>query len=196
VGKPKGAYQILYERGLWVEGMKGSQTEKEVELLRLRGKDDQVTPPELDAKRVLSSCTDFKNEKSALAKLVEDRGHILLSSVVCHPEFAGCGIEYAWGKLKFEWRHRNARKDMRRTGGQVFIDAIKALAIDKSVLPMSRIWKYSRRARDYIRMYGQRGQRLVGADPLTHTEIERLRRRFTSHRCVAEFDRLFIRTTN
>jgi hypothetical protein len=117
--------------------------------------------------------------------------------VVCHPEFAGCGIEYAWGRLKFEWRHRNAGKDMRKTGGAVFIDAIKALADDDSVLPMSRVWKFARRTRDYIRMYlAHGGTPALGDGELTYVDIERLRKKFTHHRCVEQFDRHFVMATN
>ena len=59
---------------------------------------------------VLSSCWDFAHEKTALEKLVEMRGHILRMCVKGHPELAGVGVEYAWGRSKQVYRrHTNDR---------------------------------------------------------------------------------------
>ena len=59
---------------------------------------------------------DFASEKGALATLVESRGHILILSPKCHPELAGCGIEYAWEKSKRWFRANNNQmaKDLHR----------------------------------------------------------------------------------
>ena len=55
-------------------------------------------------------------ERKQLAAL----GHILLASVIFHPETAGGGLEYAWGKLKYEQRHIK-KDDAKLIGGLVFI---------------------------------------------------------------------------
>jgi hypothetical protein len=177
--------QVLYERGMHVVGMKGAQTEGRRLELEFKNKLEQIVPPHLDAHAVLSKCPDFANEKSALQKIVEDRGHLLLPSVICHPECAGGGIEYAWGKLKYEWRCRNAASD-KRSGGKVFIDAVKDLFVDDKVLPMSRVFKFARRARDYIRLYASLDT------SLTFEEIETQRKKYRTHRNVMEIDRRFI----
>jgi hypothetical protein len=76
----------------------------------------------------------------------------LLPSVVCTPETAGGGIEYAWGKLKYEQRQQNEAAAKLEAGAK-FISRVRVLCKDKEVLPLSRVWKYQRRARDYARLY-------------------------------------------
>lgn len=63
-GKPKGKRHVLWERGLWKDGMKC--TEK--------------TPDHLHMDKVLGECPDFKNEKFELQHQVESRGHRVLMS--------------------------------------------------------------------------------------------------------------------
>ncbi|KAJ1387814.1 hypothetical protein B484DRAFT_459831 [Ochromonadaceae sp. CCMP2298] len=61
--------------------------------------------PALNANLVLSRCPDFASEVSALQELLESRGHILIVCVKCHPELAGCGIEYScWNAWNALWR--------------------------------------------------------------------------------------------
>ena len=43
---------------------------------------------------------DFKLETSELSNLWRARGHGFELGVKCHPEMAGCGIEYCWGKVR------------------------------------------------------------------------------------------------
>ena len=74
----------------------------------------------------------------------------MFKSVIFHPEMAGGGIEHAWGKLKYEQRRRNRGSTIKLKGGYEFRAAIQALMQDASVLPMERIWKYQRRAREYM----------------------------------------------
>ena len=77
--------QVLWERGLWVKGVK--------KLLPVDHKDY----PDLSASYVLANCTDFKEEVGTMEKLVFDRGHLVLFSPKGHPEVAGAGIEFDWG---------------------------------------------------------------------------------------------------
>jgi hypothetical protein len=88
--------------------------------------------------------------------------------VVCTPETAGGGIEYAWGKLKFEQRRQN-ESAVRLEAGVKFIERVKILCTDKSILPLDRVWKFERRARDYIRLYLEFGER-QGKTALTYKE--------------------------
>ena len=71
-GKPKGMRQVLWERGLYAEGMSASVD----------------APAEKKMDDIISNLPDFKNEKSALQHTVEGRGHILLLSPKFHPEVA------------------------------------------------------------------------------------------------------------
>ena len=89
VGSPKGAKQMLWERGLWRTGL---------------------TLP--CCKKILKELPDFKLETSELSNLWRDRGQGFELGVKCHPEMAGCGIEYCWGKVNTHTHtHARARID-------------------------------------------------------------------------------------
>jgi hypothetical protein len=174
----------LYERGLYKDKMQGRQTQRTKDSHFAKNTEEKILDPSLDAHAILSACPDFAFEMTALQKLVEDRGHILLPSVVCHPEFAGGGIEYCWGRLKYTQRKDNDGR-VKCEGGQKFIQRIKELCVNSEVLPMSVVWKFQRRARDYLRLYMSSSIR-QGDDMLTYDSIESQRRQAKSHRCVGE----------
>jgi len=76
VGSPKGAKQMLWELGHWQPGLTLAC-----------------------CRRILRELPDFKLETSELSNLWRSRGHGFELGVKCHPEMAGCGIEYCWGKV-------------------------------------------------------------------------------------------------
>lgn len=84
--KPKGMKQVLWERGLWKDGMIG-KVDKE--------KDPKGRGEELSMMHVLENCYDFAAEKTAFQWMMLKRGHIPEMSPKCHPEVAGVGIEYS-----------------------------------------------------------------------------------------------------
>ena len=116
--------------------MHGRQTQSAREKFEMKGNNHRIISPALDAHAVLASCPDFQYEKTALQQTVESRGHILLPSVVCTPETAGGGIEYGWGKLKFEQRKQNDSA-VKLEAGVKFIERVKALCRSKIILPIS-----------------------------------------------------------
>ena len=182
VGQNKGIYQVLYERGLYKLKMQGRQTQGTKERLEMQGKYGKILPSELDAHAVLEKCTDFNFERTALQNVVESRGHILLPSVVCTPETAGGEIEYAWGKLKFEQRKEN-NSAVKLESGAKFHERVERLCKNKGILPMIRVLKFQRRARDYIRLYIAIGERRDGSAPL-YIDIERMRSKQSTHRNI------------
>ncbi|CAN0378133.1 unnamed protein product, partial [Ectocarpus sp. 13 AM-2016] len=97
---------------------------------------------------VLGECPDFKQEKSALQHVVESRGHILIMSPKCHPELAGVGIEYAWGKAKLEVRRKLNDENPKKLEENM----LKALSTE-TILTLTRIRRFARRTRDYRRTY-------------------------------------------
>ena len=76
VGSAKGAKQMLWERGLWRPGLTLAC-----------------------CKKILKELPDFKLETSELSNLWRGRSQGFELGVKCHPEMAGCGIEYCWGKV-------------------------------------------------------------------------------------------------
>ena len=115
----------------------------------------------------------------------------MLPSVVCTPETAGGDIEYAWEKLKYEQRQQNDSAAKLEAGAK-FIARVKTLCQDESILPSSRVWKYERRARDYIRLYLDVSDRRSQSS-LTHKGIEAMRTKQKTHRNIMEIEREFVR---
>lgn len=191
VGKNKGIFQILYERGLYKAKMKGRQTDTVKERFEMNGDSRLIVTPDLDAHAVLNNCTDFRFERTALQEVVESRGHILLPSVVCTPETAGGGIEYGWGKLKYEQRRENDLAT-RLEAGAKFVERVRKICRNVDILPISRVWRYQRRARDYIRLYMSEKLR-TGVTAPSYTVIERMRKKQKTHRNIMEIDRDFVK---
>ena len=77
----------------------------------------------------------------ALQEIIQSKGHILLLSPKCHPEVAGCGIEYSWGKSKMAFR-RNFNDC---AGKNLQDNIVKSLA----TVTMDIVWKFERKTRDY-----------------------------------------------
>ncbi|CAM9157910.1 unnamed protein product, partial [Hapterophycus canaliculatus] len=124
-GKPKGVRQMLWERGLWKDGMTGKA---------------EVSSG-LNAFAVLGNCPDFREEKSALQVVVESRGHALVMSSKCHPE-------YSWGKSQLEFRRKINDEDP----SHLEQNMRKALNTEQ-VLTLERVRRFARRTRDYRRTY-------------------------------------------
>jgi len=97
----------------------------------------------------MANCQDFKNQRSALEEFVIATGHILLMSPKYHPELAGVGIEYVWGKSKLEFR-RNINDCVPK---HLHENIAKALHADLITIDMCR--RFARRSRDYKRIYNK-----------------------------------------
>ena len=128
----KSIKQILWERGLWEDDM--------VHKL----KDDHPDYPELSATYVLSQCTDFKPEQTAMEKLVRSYRHLVKFAPKGHPETAGCGIKYEDGVAKTRFCKinlqvgRNCEKDTITSYEEITLETAKRMA---------------RKARSYMRAY-------------------------------------------
>ena len=116
----------------------------------------------------------------------------MLPSVVCTPETAGGGIEYAWGKLKFEQRKEN-NSAVKLESGVKFTDRVVKLCKNTDILPMSRVFRFQRRARDYIRLYLSIKAKDDANSP-SFIDIERMRSSQSTHRNIMEIDRQFVQT--
>lgn len=173
--------------------MQGRQTQSMKDKFEMQGHLHRIVPPSMDAHAVLGACPDFHHERTALQHVIESRGHILLPSVVCTPETAGGGIEYAWGKLKFEQRRENDCA-VKLESGVKFIERVKKLCQNETILPISRIFRFQRRARDYIRLYISPSLRNCATAP-SYADLERMRKKQATHRNIMEVDRCFVQSS-
>lgn len=190
IGKPKGILQVLFERGLYKEKMRSSLDNKEIERRLAEGR--PLIDPTLDAPLVLSNCPDFSSEVSALCELVQSRGHILILSPKCHPELAGCGIEYSWGRIKMNYR-RNVNDCVAKN----LHDNIEKAS---EIVDLPSVWKFERRTRDYRRMYEDLAKKTadgsIKQEDISFQLLESMRKVYKTHRNIEEIDRDFIRSVN
>jgi hypothetical protein len=163
-GIRKGKAQLLWETGSidpkltktgakwindWASGYTPTETEV-VEKTRADGKKN--------ASAYLAGRRDFQEEKTVIEKLFIDDGHLVLASPRYHPELAGLGIEYCWGKSK--WCFRRQANDLKpenlttnvltSLGDQPFLRRGKQC---DAPLPLCRVRKFARRARLYCELF-------------------------------------------
>jgi hypothetical protein len=138
--------------------------------------------------KVLAACPDFMEEKSALAHLVEGRGHILLLSVKCHPEMAGCGIEFCWGMSKRIFRKNNLIGKLQTKDLQLKIEA----SLSKEVLALKNVWEFERRTRTYMHMYRDIG-RGACTDKLSYKGLENQMKTYKCHRNIEETENQWLK---
>jgi len=169
IGHPKGIRQVLWERGLW----------------------DQATEPKLskaNAANRLRLCEDFATEQTELQRVFTNRGHILLMSPKAHPELAGKGIEYSWGKAKRDFRQHNDC-----VAKNLHDNVLKSF----DSLPLGRVRKFARKTREYMRAYAK-SHMLFGATEADRIEGYHAVRKFVkgskTHRCTLDQDYAFVGT--
>jgi hypothetical protein len=94
VGKPKGIYQVLWERGFL--------DPSNLNQYAMDGQKDQFGIHQLHTslKHLLGSCRDFLEEESLLQTIKRKLGVTVDHTPKCHCELAGEGIEYLWGCAK------------------------------------------------------------------------------------------------
>ena len=173
-GQVKGILQILWERGFDIQDANGK------------------TRSLKDLRSVLASCHDFQTEVGELELRVMERGHILLMSPKGHPEVAGCGIEFAWGKAKNDFRQNNPMNAAWGKSTEDLHDRVVEALRGVDLLMMRR---FARKARDYMRGYA-RHHGLFGWDTADeqlagHQEIEKFIKLCKTHRCTLDQDRAF-----
>ena len=163
VGKAKGMKQILWERGLWKEGMTANH--------------DVL---ELNMNIVLSRCPDFVEETSAMQDLVERRGHILIMSPKFSPEVAGVGVEFTFARSKTMFR----REHNDHVPAHLLENVLKSMSPE--VITLDLVRKFARRARDYMRAYA------APDAPSSHVFIERMTKKIKTHRSILDLDSGFV----
>lgn len=170
IGKNKELSQLLWERGLY------NPYE-----MRCKG----------DMEKVFMNLPDIKSEKCILEKVIIERGHIMILSPKCHCELAGNGIEYCWAYSQ-EVFIKSGEKNSSNLENKVME------SLSKDILTLELIWKFERKARDYMRMYWY-----IKEHPnVKITELkqfENLRKHMKTYRChrdIAKLERNYIRHVN
>ena len=147
VQKPKGAIQVLFERG-WLD----------LTLLHLytgdgRKEDDpKVSQQHTDPTGCLFSIDcimklqkDFMNEVTLLQLHAQKLGVSINRSPKCHPELAGEGIEYLWALAKWYYRRSPILKKRSKTK---FIKLV-----EESTSPDLVLRACIKKARSYMKLY-------------------------------------------
>jgi len=162
LGKAKGKKQVAWERGLWKDGM----VEKVAD-------DDLKRDQSLSLNAVLSSCSDFENEITALQELVNRTGHAVVLSPKGHCELAGEGVEYCFGCSKKHFRRTNT------LDGRHFRERVLR-SISRRVLTLRTTRKFARVARAYKAGY-------LENRVSDYADIEKMKQERASHRSALDF---------
>jgi hypothetical protein len=172
-GMKKGKAQLLFETGHinptldtpaqeWINsyGPKYVPSVEEQKTKTQKGTDKK--PAKKVAELWLAARHDFVNQPTVLERLFREKGHIVVASPRYHPELAGLGIEYCWGKGK--WCFRRQINDMNSTnleknvmialGDQEF-KMHGSGDVCAAPLPVARVRKFARRARTFRRLFNR-----------------------------------------
>ncbi len=115
-------------------------------------------------------------------------GHVLIKSPKCHPELAGVGIEYAWGlsKMKFKREVNDLQPK--------HLEEIIKTALSDRYISVTQVHKFSRRTRDYRRIYqAMRDDTSYDFDSTSLAMIELMRKQYKTHRNIAEIESEYIK---
>ena len=108
----------------------------------------------------LNNRVDYRNESTVIEKLFRQYGHIVIASPRYHPELAGQGIEYCWGKAKYCFRNHandlNSKHLLRNVLVSLGNKPFKKRGTDEIIgapLPVDRVRRFARRARTYRTLF-------------------------------------------
>ena len=197
----KGLFQVLWERG-WIDPenmIKYVKTTRDAWLEQDRKtvkEACQADYKKYSLVRLMSECSDFKNEKSAMEKLAEDLSERhrckieILVSTKYHCEMAGEGIEYCWGYSKNVFRAFSLKEKKDKAA---FLQCLTA-SLKKTTPEIVR--KMSGKARRYMLAYLLYDQNPTNRDystaGLSYDEIEKMTKAIKCHRSALDQDHGFI----
>ena len=128
--------------------------------------------------QVLVNCWNFATELTAFQELMVSHGHLAEMSRKCHPELAGMGVEYSWGKSKMHFRRHTDH-----VAKHLHANIKESMAPNISTL--LRVRRYARKARSYRRAY----ETSITAMPKVN--IEKIVKMHKCHRVADDFDFAF-----
>ena len=184
-GESEGSIAGSRERGL-IDGASFKQ-------FSLTGKRDEfgiVVDNGTSLRRLMGLCHDFLNKEGMLQHIAKSIGVEVLLTPKCHAELAGEGVEYVWGGAKSEYRRLSLAE---KRGKDNFKDSLR-YCLSEKVIPIDRVRKYARRARQYLMAYyavdtGQVDQQ-TQHECTKHgpVALDKLIGNFKTHRCAFDFD--------
>jgi hypothetical protein len=176
-GAPKGIKDVLFERG-WLN------PQVEYTMKGTNGADgilDEATSLEC----IMASCEDFREETTAMHEFMELLGVEMEKTPKGHPELAGCGVEYGWGKSKYTFRHINNYSSNK-------VAFMKIVRQSLASVTLERARRFLRRANDYKRAYRALAEGAGAEAVAAYADIEKLRKESKAHRCTFDQDYKFI----
>uniref|UniRef100_A0A7S2DK14 Uncharacterized protein n=1 Tax=Haptolina brevifila TaxID=156173 RepID=A0A7S2DK14_9EUKA len=97
-----------------------------------------------------------------------------------HPELAGVGVEYSWGKAKHKFR-----RDVNDcVAAHLHSNIVKCFSRSEKFLPLARVRKFARKTRAYRCAYREE-------QPNSLADVEKLVKAYKSHRSAEVFDKKF-----
>ena len=198
-GKPKGAIQILWERG-WIDPKKSHKYYTMTGKKDIYGIIDETT----SINRLMEKQPDFMEQETLLQYYCKQLGVESDRSPKCHPEIAREGIEFNWGCSKVHYRGQPMSKKKTKDNFFALVDE----SLGPKVLNIQQCRNNARRARLYMLAYkaleemhktkqqNAKEEDCKGAVKYNHTLIERcvsLFRKRRTHRTVLAFDQKYLK---
>jgi hypothetical protein len=185
VGKPKGIFQVLWERG-WIN----EERWKEYRLVVKDADDDNRVIENFSLKLLLETCHDFQNEVTQLQNVASMYGFKVAMTPKYHAEIAGCGIEYSCGAAKSRYRRIPMERKRKKA------DFRTAVESSLSVLTKTTVRKCDQKTRTYLQAYffleiATEGREAQPDGNLSLATIEKVQKDFKVHRSAIDFDRSF-----
>ena len=144
VGKPKGMLQVAWERGLIdadnVKKYKSKQlSREELKVIELSG-NTSTDELKFNLRYILDQCDDFKSSPTQLEATARALGGDCVFKLKCHPELAGEGIEYCWGRVKYVFRKsRSALPESTKINHDAFMKLVdECLSTSGEASPMCK----------------------------------------------------------
>ena len=133
-GKPKGMFQILWERG-FIDSTK-------IKNYTLKGRQDVfgVVNKSYSLEHLMGNCQDFEEEETLLQSMGREMGVMVDRTPKCHCELAGEGVEYSWGCAKDTYRRVPLKK---KRGKENFRNVVRECMSRENVLTTDRIHTFS-----------------------------------------------------
>ena len=188
VGKAKGKLQILWERGMIDEANLNKYTND--------GKVDAfgILDKNYSLHYLMTNCKDFIEEESMLQSMGREMGVTIDRTPICHAELAGEGIEYSWGCSKNEYRRQPLSMKRKKEG---YRELVKK-SMSREILTTERVRLFAKRARSYVCAYyqlhhsGINDHDILDANLPEQVKIERLAKKYKTHRSAVDFNAGFI----